>query len=70
MVGENPRGALPGGIEQRKPPGLDRNRQQRVRLDELSAEPVGGTPADMAAFMKRETERWRGVIRSASVRAD
>lgn len=37
--------------------------ETRKRLDELSAEPVGSTPADMAAFMKRETERWRAVIR-------
>jgi tripartite-type tricarboxylate transporter receptor subunit TctC len=44
--------------------------ETRKRLDELSAEPVGSTPADMAAFMKRETERWRAVIRSAGVRAD
>ena len=40
------------------------------RLVELSAEPVGNTPAEMAAFMKDEVERWRRVIRSAGVKVD
>ena len=40
------------------------------RLADLSAEPVGSTPAQMAAFMKEEAERWRNVIRSAGVKLD
>lgn len=40
------------------------------RLTELSAEPVGNSPAEMAAFMKDEVERWRRVIRSAGVKVD
>ncbi len=40
------------------------------RLADLSAEPVGGTPAEMAAFMKDEVERWRRVIKSAGVKVD
>ena len=40
------------------------------RLVELSAEPVGNTPVEMAAFMKDEVERWRRVIRSAGVKVD
>jgi tripartite-type tricarboxylate transporter receptor subunit TctC len=40
------------------------------RLSELSAEPMGLTPAQTAEFMKRETERWGAVIRSAGVRVD
>src|SRR5437773_5260162 len=40
------------------------------RLADLSAEAIGSTPAQMAAFMKKDAERWRGVIRSAGVRAD
>ena len=40
------------------------------RLVELCAEPVGNTPAEMAAFMKDEVERWRRVIRSAGVKVD
>jgi len=31
---------------------------------------IGNTPAEMAAFMKKDAERWRGVIRSAGVKAD
>ena len=38
--------------------------------EKLSAEPVGGTPAEMAAFMKRDSERWHEVIRAAGVKAD
>jgi tripartite-type tricarboxylate transporter receptor subunit TctC len=40
------------------------------RLADLSAEPMGLGPAEMAAFMKQETERWGAVIRSAGVRLD
>jgi tripartite-type tricarboxylate transporter receptor subunit TctC len=42
----------------------------RERLAKLSAEPVGGTPAEMAAFMKQDSKRWREVIRAAGVKAD
>ena len=40
------------------------------RMTELSAEPVGNTPAEMLAFMKQDAERWRAVIRSANVKVD
>ena len=40
------------------------------RLQDLSAEPVGNTPAEMAAFMKEEVERWRRVIQGAGVKVD
>ena len=40
------------------------------RLQDLSAEPAGGTPAETAAFMKDEVERWRRVIQSAKVKVD
>ncbi len=40
------------------------------RLEALSAEPIAGTPAQMAALMKEDAERWRGVIRLANVKPD
>ena len=40
------------------------------RLADLSAEPVGSNPAQMAAFMKEDAERWRNVIRTAGVKLD
>lgn len=40
------------------------------RLSELSADPMGLTPAETAAFMKQETERWGRVIRAARVKLD
>jgi len=40
------------------------------RLNDLSAEPVGSTPAAMADFMKHDAERWRKVIQSAGVKVD
>jgi tripartite-type tricarboxylate transporter receptor subunit TctC len=42
----------------------------RKRLQELSADPLGLSPAETAAFMKQETERWSGVIRAANVKLD
>ena len=40
------------------------------RLAELSAEPMGLTPAETAAFMREEVERWAAVIRTAHVRLE
>ena len=40
------------------------------RLQELSAEPMGLTPAETAAFMKVESERWGAIVRSAGVKVD
>jgi tripartite-type tricarboxylate transporter receptor subunit TctC len=37
------------------------------RFEELSAEPLGGTPAETAAFIQEEVVRWREVIRTAGV---
>jgi tripartite-type tricarboxylate transporter receptor subunit TctC len=40
------------------------------RLAAMSAEPIGGTPAEMAALMRRDGERWKSVIESARVKVD
>jgi tripartite-type tricarboxylate transporter receptor subunit TctC len=40
------------------------------RLQELSAEPMGLTPAETAVFMKAESERWGAIIRSAGVKLE
>jgi tripartite-type tricarboxylate transporter receptor subunit TctC len=47
-----------------------RNPDVLRRLSELSADPLGLSPAETAAFMKQETERWGAVIRSAGVKLD
>jgi tripartite-type tricarboxylate transporter receptor subunit TctC len=47
-----------------------RSPDARKRLADLSAQPIGNTPAQMAAFMRKDAERWREVIRSAGVKAD
>jgi tripartite-type tricarboxylate transporter receptor subunit TctC len=39
----------------------------RERLATMSMQPAGGTPADMAAFVKAETKRWGDVIRAANI---
>ncbi len=40
------------------------------RLIDLSAEAVGGTPAETANYLKQETERWKNVITAAHVTLD
>jgi tripartite-type tricarboxylate transporter receptor subunit TctC len=40
------------------------------RLAALSAEPVGGTPARMATFLRLEEARWKQVIEAANVKVD
>jgi tripartite-type tricarboxylate transporter receptor subunit TctC len=39
----------------------------KARLASLNMQPVGGTPAEMAEFLKSETKRWGAVIRAANV---
>lgn len=40
------------------------------RFAEVSAEPVGNTPEEMAVWMKEETENWAAVIKSARIQVD
>ena len=40
------------------------------RLADLSAEPMGLSPAETAAFMRQEVERWSAVIRAAGVKLE
>jgi tripartite-type tricarboxylate transporter receptor subunit TctC len=42
----------------------------RKRLADLSAEPLGYSPAETAAFMRQESERWGAVIRAAHVKLE
>jgi tripartite-type tricarboxylate transporter receptor subunit TctC len=39
----------------------------RNRLATMSMQPAGGSPADMAAFVRAETARWGEVIRAANI---
>jgi tripartite-type tricarboxylate transporter receptor subunit TctC len=41
----------------------------RDRLRDRGYEPVGSTPAEFSAFIKRELPRWAKVIRSAGIKA-
>ena len=42
----------------------------RSRLASMSMAPAGGSPADMAAFVKAETARWGEVIRAAGIKVE
>jgi tripartite-type tricarboxylate transporter receptor subunit TctC len=42
----------------------------RERLNSLGAEPVGGTPDELAATMRSESSRWAKVIKTAGIKAD
>jgi len=37
---------------------------------DISVDPVGSTPAEMAVFLKQEAERWSSIIRAAAVKVD
>ena len=39
------------------------------RFQALGAEPMGGSPADAAAFVKSEQDKWARVIRDAGIQA-
>lgn len=40
------------------------------RLSQMNADAIGGTPADMAKFIKQERERWSTVIRNTGVKPE
>lgn len=42
----------------------------KQRLDALVAEPVGSTPAELAAFLKSEMDKWGGLIRQLGLKVD
>jgi len=63
----------PSAIAERVAAGVAealRNPDVLRRLNDLSADPLGLSPSETAAFMKLETERWGVVIRSAGVKVE
>ncbi len=42
----------------------------KEQLAKLGAEPVGSSPAEFAAFMKRENERWGRIIRERGIKPE
>jgi len=44
--------------------------QVKSRLDALAAESVGSTPAELAAFLAKESETWGKLIRDQGIRAE
>jgi tripartite-type tricarboxylate transporter receptor subunit TctC len=41
-----------------------------ARFKQLSTEPVGNSPEEFAAFVKRELEKYAGIIKAAGIRLD
>jgi tripartite-type tricarboxylate transporter receptor subunit TctC len=42
----------------------------RSRMDALAAEPVGSTPAELAAFLKSEMEKWGSLIKGIGLKVE
>ena len=42
--------------------------QLRKRFDDLGLEPVGNTPEEFAAVIRRETPEWAKLIRDAGIK--
>ncbi len=42
----------------------------RARLDQLGAEPLGGTPEDVAKLLHSEIAKWSAVIKAANIHVD
>src|SRR3954464_8280448 len=64
---------LSGAIAEKVSTGVAealRDPEVRARLAGLSAEPMGFTPAQTAAYIRDETQRWAAVIRTANVKLD
>jgi tripartite-type tricarboxylate transporter receptor subunit TctC len=41
----------------------------RKKMNDLGLDVLGGTPAEFAAAIERETPRWAGVIKKAGIKA-
>jgi tripartite-type tricarboxylate transporter receptor subunit TctC len=44
--------------------------QVKTRFEELGADPKGSTPAELAAFLQSEIDKWGPVIRDAQIKLD
>ncbi len=44
--------------------------ESRERLDDLAMDPVGSTPAEYDAFIRRQVERWLPFVRQAGIRVE
>jgi tripartite-type tricarboxylate transporter receptor subunit TctC len=42
----------------------------KTRFEQLGANPKGSTPAELAAFLKSETDKWGPVIRDAKIKVE
>ncbi|XDF37614.1 tripartite tricarboxylate transporter substrate binding protein [Paracidovorax avenae] len=42
----------------------------RQRLSDLGAQPIGSTPAEFAAFLKKEDAKWGEVVRKGNIQLD
>lgn len=42
----------------------------KQRLADLGAQPVGSTPADFAAFLKKEDAKWGEVVKKGNIKLD
>ena len=46
------------------------NVEVRKRIAAVGAQPVGGTPEELAAFIRKEIATWAKVVKAAGIRAD
>jgi tripartite-type tricarboxylate transporter receptor subunit TctC len=44
--------------------------EMKAQLERLGAVTVGDTPTEFAAFLKRDYDRWEGVIKAANIKPD
>jgi tripartite-type tricarboxylate transporter receptor subunit TctC len=46
------------------------NAEVRERLEALGTNPMSGTPEQLGQFLKKEIDKWAGVIRTANIKID
>jgi tripartite-type tricarboxylate transporter receptor subunit TctC len=44
--------------------------EMKERLHNMSAQPIGGTPDQFAAFFAAETKRWAPIVKASGAKAD
>jgi len=47
-----------------------KSEEMRKKFRDVGAEPVGGTPRELAAFLTAEQAKWKGVVEAAKIKLD
>lgn len=54
-----------GSLKELRLTGVEALRANKERINKLGMEPTGTTPAELAAIMKADREKWASVVKAS-----